>query len=590
MSQDAPSAQTPSGVTYRPLRTWIPILLLLPMAIVRFLPDWIPNAPSNIWMASAFGPFLIGLLIVIWWLALSRANWSEKLLGLSGIVAIIVVEQFLCHPSMRGPLLIVMTIPMAILGFAIGTILFGRWMHHRRTFVALAISAILALVSVAVKSDGVWGNFAFELDPRWAPSSEDRLLAVDHEKVAADISENDLANPAWPAFRGLNQNGSQSGSIIDDDWKTHPPKELWRIPVGPAWSSFVVAGDFLFTQEQRGDNEAIVCYNAKSGQQAWEHLLESRFWDGLGGLGPRATPTLAQGSVFAQGAEGWLVKLDARSGTLAWKVDLKQAANREPPMWGFSASPCVVNDQVIIHAGGEGEKGILAFQVADGSLAWSAPAGIQSYGSVQKIELLGRPMLSLLSEEGIHFWEPSTGKPILMHEWKHGGYRALQPQVLDNDKVLIGSGMGTGTRLIQVAEVDGSLNAEVLWTSKEMKPDYNDSVVHQGFLYGFDNRIFSCIDLATGKTRWKGGRYEKGQALLLADSNLIVVVSETGELILLRATPDKLDELYKQQTIEGKTWNHPILIGDKLYLRNANEAVCLQLPIKANIASSGSAP
>lgn len=139
--------------------------------------------------------------------------------------------------------------------------------------------------------------------------------------------------------------------------------------------------------------------------------------------------------------------------------------------------------------------------------------------------------------------------------------------------------MGTGTRLIQLEESDGTLTARELWTSKDMKPDFNDLVVHKGFIYGFDNSIFASIDMADGKRKWKGGRYGKGQALLLADSDLIIVVSEKGELALLRATPDEFQELYKIQAMNGKTWNHPVVVGDRLYLRNAEEAVCYQLSI-----------
>ena len=137
--------------------------------------------------------------------------------------------------------------------------------------------------------------------------------------------------------------------------------------------------------------------------------------------------------------------------------------------------------------------------------------------------------------------------------------------------------MGSGTRLVQLKESESGLIGDVLWTSKDMKPDFNDLLVYDGYVYGFDNAIFACIDLKDGKRKWKGGRYEKGQALLLADSGLIVVVSERGELVLLRATPNKLDELAKIPAMDGKTWNHPVVVGDRLFLRNAEEAVCYQL-------------
>jgi outer membrane protein assembly factor BamB len=178
--------------------------------------------------------------------------------------------------------------------------------------------------------------------------------------------------------------------------------EVYRSRIGPAWSSFAVAGDRLFTQEQREDKESVVCYDASTGLPIWKFSTPSRFFESLGGLGPRATPTLANGSVFALGAEGVLVRLDAITGKLIWKADLKAASDRAiPPMWGFSSSPCVENEVVIVHAGGAGDKGIVAFRIDDGQVAWTAPAGEMSYSSVQKIQLLGQPYLCLLSNLGV---------------------------------------------------------------------------------------------------------------------------------------------------------------------------------------------
>jgi hypothetical protein len=140
--------------------------------------------------------------------------------------------------------------------------------------------------------------------------------------------------------------------------------------------------------------------------------------------------------------------------------------------------------------------------------------------------------------------------------------------------------MGTGTRLVQIVSEGGSLRGEEIWTSRDMKPDFNDLVIHDGHAYGFDNSIFACIDLKDGKRKWKGGRYEKGQALLLADSGLIIVTSERGELVLLRANPERHEELAKLTPLQGKTWNHPVVFGDRLVIRNAEEAICYELGVK----------
>jgi hypothetical protein len=219
-------------------------------------------------------------------------------------------------------------------------------------------------------------------------------------------------------------------------------------------------------------------------------------------------------------------------------------------------------------------------KIDDGQLAWSAPAGEMSYSSVQLIKILDRDYLCLLSNLGAHLWDPTTGTSVYDYEFAHQGYRALQAQVIDGNKLMIPAGMGTGTRLIEFTSGTNGLEAKELWTSKDMKPDFNDLLVHEGNIYGFDNAIFACIGLEDGKRKWKGGRYEKGQAFLLADSGLILVVSEKGDLVLLRATPEKHQELGKIPALSDKTWNHPVVVANRLYLRNAQEAVCYELAVE----------
>jgi outer membrane protein assembly factor BamB len=556
------------------------------MVFMRFVPGLVPDGPSMIWMASAFGPFLVGLLVMLWWLLASRARWFERILGVLGVVGAVGIEQAVCHESMRGPLPIVMTIPMAIAAFALGAILFGNKLSIHRTWLAIGLAALGAGYSALIKTDGVWGDFSFGFDWRWNQSAEQKALSEIRQAEKRTSSQpidsqgvlGALKLAAWPGFRGPQGDSAQRGLRFSDDWTAHPPQEIWRKRLGPAWSSFSIGADRLFTQEQREENEAVACYDSKTGEPIWSFETPSRFFESLGGLGPRGTPTLSDGSIYALGAEGILVKLDAMDGKLVWKADLKEASGRkEPPMWGFSCSPCVESGVVIVHAGGKGDKGVIAFNVEDGQVAWTAPAGEMSYSTVQKIKLLDQTYLCLLSNTGAHLWEPATGKSLYNYEFVHQGYRACQAQVIDGNKMLIPAGMGTGTRLVEFTLGDNGLEAREVWTSKDMKPDYNDILVHDGNIYGFDNAIFACIGLEDGKRKWKGGRYEKGQALLLADSGLILVISEKGELVLLRATSEKHQELGKIAALSDKTWNHPVVVGDRLYVRNAQEAVCYQL-------------
>jgi hypothetical protein len=577
---------------WKPWRVWIPLVLLPWMIIARFVPSLIQNAPANIWMVAAFGPLLVSLLILLWFGLVSRAVWWERIVGITALVILLVVLIACSHPSILGPLMMILTIPTTIGGFALGALAYGRTLNKNRLWYSLVLAALLGSISLFLKTDGVWGNFNFDLKWRWSQTAEDRFLAKRNEtnpiesgptpkETIEDVSAGAFMHPEWPGLRGPNHDSAQHGVKFSDDWKANPPKELWRIDVGPAWSSFAVALPYLLTQEQRGESEYVVCYDANTGKEIWAHGEPGRFFESLGGLGPRATPTIHEGFVYALGADGKLMKLDAKSGESAWKeiVNLCDVAKIKPPMWGFSSSPFVYQNTVIVHAGSEqGKEGhIYAFNSETGEVAWSALAGKMSYASVQAIELLGTKYLALLTEQGLHLYEPDTGKVVLDYEFKHSGYRALQPQVLPGDKILIPSGLGSGTRLVQASIKDGKLQLDEEWTSLDMKPDFNDLLVHKSFVYGYDNTIFGCLSLEDGKRQWKGGRYEKGQAILLADSDLIIVVSERGDLVLLRTSPEKLQELAKIPALKGKTWNHPVVVGNRLYVRNAEQAVCYEL-------------
>ena len=570
---------------YQTLRIWPPILLILGMVVARtihLLPALEEDGPASIWMSSAFGPLLCSVLIILWWLLVSRAAWREKMLGLLGIIIAACMAIAMIDASMKGPPIIVLTIPVGVAAFSIGAILFSRMLSFRRTVIAVAFAFLGFGFSTLLQNHGMWGNFAMELDWRWVQTGEDKVVNRDaqSEIAIAELGEIDqsLAQPEWPGFRGPNRDGRYPNSRIDPNWQQNPPKEIWRTDIGLGWSSFAVAGKLLFTQEQRQDQETVVCYVADSGKQVWTHEIESRFIDALGGDGPRATPTVAGDSLYVLGASGQLMRLDARTGREIWMKNLQDVAQRDPPMWGFCSSVLVHDEVAIVNAGGGGDKGTIALDIADGELAWSVPSGNHAYGSPQLSTINGKQSVLMLTNTGLDVIDPKSGEIDLAYQWKASGYRSLQPAVL-GDKILLPSGMGVGSQCIEITEVDGELSVEELWTTLRLKPDYSDIAVHNGAIYGLDGGVLTCVDLESGERQWKRGRYGKGQLLLLPDQDIVLVISETGELVLVRTDPGKHVELAKFQAIKGRTWNHPVLIGDRLYLRNSSEAVCYQLPL-----------
>lgn len=538
------------------------------------------------------GPALLGLVIMFWWLTFSRATMAERIVGFVGTVLVGWLVIAISDKSMLGPAIMMITIPMGTAAFAIGAFLFRQNLSFKRTLIAILLAACGFGFTGFLRSEGMWGHGALDLFWRWDTSAEENMLAKRNLMPTESLSatpaselEAWLSNPQWSRFRGDDGLSQQHGPKIDVDWTDNAPELLWKIPVGPGWSSFVVAGNLLFTQEQLGDQEAIVCYAADSGKEIWSQKIESRFSDPLGGPGPRATPTLADGALYAQGANGQLQRLDPQTGNVIWATDLRDVADRQPPTWGFSSSPLVVGSVVIVHAGGEGDKGTLAFDIENGELKWSAAAGDHSYSSAQLSMLAGEEYILMLTNAGINVLNPETGESLLDYDWKVSGYRALQPQVVDGDSLILPTQL-PGTRRIRISNSGNGFAAEEVWNSRFLKPDFNDFVVHESHAYGFDGSIFTCIDLSTGDRKWKRGRYGKGQVLLLADSATLLVASERGEVILLPADPTGHHELAKFQAVEGRTWNHPVVIGDRLYIRNSQEAACYRLPLATSTVAT----
>lgn len=568
---------------YQPLRIRPVIVLLIGMAALRYLPSLSEHESIILILVTVLGPVLMGVGILVWWVAASRARRNERITGTLGVLIALGAATMLSHPSLVGVGTLLVAIPLGTLAFAVAAILLRNRLTFSRTWLAiLAATCGFGFVTLMC-SDGMWGNGTLDWHWRWQLSAEEKMLAErSTAQPLTDVGievDSWLASPEWPRFRGEDGLSQQHGPKLDVDWEANPPELMWKVAVGPGWSSFVVAGNLLFTQEQLDNHEAVVCYAADSGQEIWQHKIESRWYDPLGGAGPRATPTLSNGALFAQGANGQLQRLAPKTGTPIWETNVQDVADCKPPEWGFASSPLVVNSVVVVHAGDGVKIGkILAFDVETGDLKWSVASGSHSYSSPQICMLAEKQYIAVLTNSGMNLVDAESGQQVLNYEWKHQGYRALQPQVVDQDSILIPT-QELGTRRLRLIETDKGLETRDLWTSRHLKPDFNDHVTHKDYVYGFDGLIMTCIDLETGERQWKGGRYGKGQVLLLADSDVLLVASETGEAVLVKADPSRHQELAKIQAIEGRTWNHPVVVEDRLYIRNSKQAACYRLPL-----------
>tara|TARA_R110002049_G_scaffold27321_2_gene94350 strand:+ start:619107 stop:620900 length:1794 start_codon:yes stop_codon:yes gene_type:complete len=584
-SAEIENAVRPSPV---PLRWWPAAAFLVAMLACRLLLKFVESPSFLLMMVAYMGPAFFGLLVLFWWCFASRATGKEKVIGLFSVVAIAAVAIGLIHYSMIGFGLAIMVFPTGIAAFTLGLILFSR-SPGRRVPVALVLAALGFGVWDLLQSEGLTGDFKPQLLWRWQPTAEDTYLASlasrqlsDTDAQAAldpDATKIGLHNASWPSFRGSDRSGVVTGITLSEDWVKSPPNEIWRTRIGPGWSSFSVAADRLFTQEQRGEQEVVLCLNADDGKVVWEYAYPSRFYEAIGGPGPRATPTIADEGLYALGADGVLVCLDATRGTEIWRRDLKVDADRKPPIWGFSASPLVIDSMVIVHAGGPDDKGVLAYAADSGEIVWSVPSGDHSYSSPQLAEFDSVPGILMVSNDGVQFLNKSNGETIWNYDQPGDAFRVLQPLVLGSS-VLMSTSSNQGTQKFTVSSAgDQAWNVSEDWTSMDMKSEFSDYVAYEDHLYGFDGSIFACIDLETGTRQWKRGRYGTGQLILLSDSGQLLIASEKGDLVLVNATPEKLNEVAKISVVDGKTWNHPVLVGDRLYMRNASEAVCYELPL-----------
>jgi outer membrane protein assembly factor BamB len=306
------------------------------------------------------------------------------------------------------------------------------------------------------------------------------------------------------------------------------------------------------------------------------HSDSARFWESNAGAGPRATPTVSNGRVYTFGATGILNALDARDGSVVWSRNAALDTKKKIPGWGFASSPLVVGDLVIAATAGI----LAAYDLDTGKPRWIGPTGGWGYSSPHLATIDGIVQILLLNGKGAISVAPADGTLLWKHDWKSDGI--VQPAVIADNDILIGSGAGdveVGMRRIAVAHGVGAWRVEERWTTNGLKPYFNDFVVHDDHAFGFDGRILACIDLKDGQRKWKGGRYGNGQLVLLPDQDLLLVLSEEGELALVAATPEQFKELARFPAIEGKTWNHPVLVGDVLLVRNGQEMAAFRLSL-----------
>lgn len=460
----------------------------------------------------------------------------------------------------------------------------------------LFISSIVGVIGFFVVFK--WERFSSEMVPqfsyRFGPGKGELPTesAPDAEQVDSIFA---AAETDFNQFLGPDRTGVLT-TRVQSDWESNPPKIQWKQPIGEGWSGFAVQGDAAITMEQRDESEWVTAYNIADGTLLWKYVIDAKHTTVPGGAGPRSTPTIDNNRVYACSAVGKFVCLNLTDGSEIWSQDLcelssaNQASFEAEVSWGRSGSPLIVNDKVVIPLGGKETVGgnesaaqpLIAFSAEDGSEVWRAGKGQITYSSPVMATVGGVSQILFVSWDKVAGYKFDTGEQLWEAEWQGVGNAnpaVSHPVQVSDNQLLLGKAYGQGSMLLELKNNDGEWSTEQVWKkSSVMKTKFATAVIRDGFAYGLSDGILECIDVSNGRKKWKRGRYKHGQLLLLDDK--LLILTEDGELVLVKAEPEKHEELASMKVIDGICWNTISLSGNRLLVRSSDEAACVILPLE----------
>ena len=499
--------------------------------------------------------------------------WPGVLLTLLGAVAIIWVHAQADWAFQKRNLTTIQILTITGMLLVVWWTFFSRAPRRLRLSITFSLLGVFILAASLFRIRGMSGDMAPIIEFRWTATAPVKPTTTSTQSAAGIATD----QAAFPQFYGPDRNGVLAGPALATNWTAQPPQILWRQPVGAGWSGFAVVGDICITQEQDGEEECVTARSLSTGLEFWRHRDRARFGNTVAGEGPRATPTIASNRVFTFGSTGLLNCLDFATGRQLWQRDVMRDSAGKVPMWGATSSPLIVSNLVVVHGGETGSHSLFAYHIEDGAPAWRAGTS-SSYSTPILATLAGTPQIVAFNDGSVSGHNPQTGDVLWSRPWGNGNVVCASPVMVSSNRVLFSSGYGVGAELIEIIRrTNGSFTADRIWKSIRMKAKFSHLFIREDSVFGLDDGILACVNLADGSQRWKEGRYGHGQGLVVGVHYLLM--AEGGELVLLQPTSAAPNELARFRVFNSKTWNPPALVGDLLLVRNDREAVCLRLPV-----------
>ncbi|MCA9740071.1 MAG: PQQ-binding-like beta-propeller repeat protein [Deferribacteres bacterium] len=376
----------------------------------------------------------------------------------------------------------------------------------------------------------------------------------------------------WSQYRGQNRNGVSLEQVQLQAWPAGGPKLVWKRSIGEGFSGISISDGTGYTADSQDSTEFLVAFELKTGKDLWRVGMDKKFFELLGN-GPRSTPTIADGMAFGLSSEGMLVAVDAKNGAEKWRVSLAERYAGKGPGRGYSVSPIVDGDLVLIEAAGENDKAIVALDKNTGATRWGNHKARASHSSPVMADIAGYRQYIF----------PTGGKAISLNGdgevlWsiKAPPGMIAMPVFIEPNLVFLSGSTDNGCAMLEITESGDSLHAAELWQNRMMINHFNSSTYYQGYIYGFSKATLTCIDAKTGERKWRKRGFGKGSLIVVGGH--LVVLSDQGELALIEATPEAYNEVSLfPNALSGKSWTEPAFSDGKLYLRNLKEMVCYDL-------------